>query len=85
MFIKSIAAFTIQLEAHKQGLGSCWVQIRLRDYNESLSSSEYIKKILCIPERMEVECVIGLGYPNEEKEEHHLSDGLISKIHYEMY
>ena len=42
----SIAAAFAQLQAEDLGLGSCWVQVRGRDYDEETSSSEYIKKLL---------------------------------------
>ena len=40
----SIAAYAIQLAAHEQGLGTCWVQMRLREHSEDLSAPEYIKE-----------------------------------------
>ena len=48
----SIAAVIMQLEAEKLGLGSCWVQIRLRESNQGMSSEEYVRKLLGIPEHM---------------------------------
>jgi nitroreductase len=81
----SIAAFAIQMAAHEQGLGTCWVQIRLREHGEGLSASEYLKEIVGIPDSMEVACVIGLGYPDEEKPPHELTEQLLSKVHYEVY
>lgn len=81
----SIAAFAIQLAAHEQGLGTCWVQIRLREHDGQVSASDYLKVIFGIPEHMEVACAIGIGYPDEEKAPHELTEELLAKIHYDCY
>ncbi len=81
----SIAAYAIQLAAHEQGLGTCWVQIRLREHSEVMSASDYLKEKFGIPDQMEVACAIGIGYPDEEKAPHELTEELLSKVHYENY
>lgn len=81
----SIAAYAIQIAAHEQGLGTCWVQIRLRGHHGEISASEYLKTKFCIPEHLEVACAIGIGYPDEEKPPHELTDELLLKVHYEGY
>ena len=58
----SIASLFIQLEAEVLGLGSCWVQINHRFYNDDITSNEYIHEQFKIPERLEVLSVIGIGY-----------------------
>lgn len=63
----SIAAIIIQLAAHDMGLGSCWIQLRGRMYDEKVSSSEYVKKTLELPDHLEIECIISIGYPDEIK------------------
>jgi nitroreductase len=63
----SIAAIIIQLAAHDMGLGSCWIQMRGRMHDERVSSSEYIKKTLELPDHLEIECIISIGYPDEIK------------------
>ncbi len=65
-----IAATFTQLLVESLGLGSCWVQIRNRTHDENTSSDEYLKKLLSIPEELQVECIIGLGYPEEKKPPH---------------
>lgn len=81
----SIAAVIMQLTAHSLGLGTCWVQVRGRQYSGDISSADYIKKILEIPESTEVECIIAIGYPNEEKASHNENSLLYNKIHKEKY
>jgi nitroreductase len=66
----SIAATILQLAAEEMGLGSCWVQIRLRKHGNNLSAEEYIKELLQIPDNLVVASVIGVGYPDETKSGH---------------
>ncbi len=63
----SIAAVTMQYRITELGLGSCWCQIRLRTNVEGVSASETIKKLLGLPESLEVECVLGIGHPAIER------------------
>ena len=63
----SIAAIIIQLAAHDMGLGSCWVQLRGRMYDEKVTSSNYVKQTLNLPGHLEIECIISIGYPDEIK------------------
>jgi len=63
----SIAAIIIQLAAQNLGLGSCWVQLRGRMYDQEMSSSDYVKKLLKLPDHLEIECIISIGYPAENK------------------
>jgi nitroreductase len=71
----SIAAIVIQLTAENIGLGSCWVQIRQRAHDAVSSSEEYLNPLLGLPATHAVECILGIGYPAEEKAGHP-SDGL---------
>jgi nitroreductase len=63
----SIAAITIQYVAKSLGLGSCWIQVRNRQHNQDLTSEEYIQELLAIPENLKVECILAIGYPDEQK------------------
>lgn len=81
----SIVAENIYLEATNQGLGTCWVQIRGSERPDGSSCEEYVKKLLNIPNRLRVLCLMPLGYPAEEKEEHQESEFEKNKIHWEKY
>lgn len=61
----SIASTFIQMAAHDEQLGSCWVQIRERMHDDSISAESYVRKTLDIPENYRVESIIALGYPQE--------------------
>lgn len=81
----SIAAAIIQLTAHSLGLGTCWVHVRGRQYNEGTTSEAYIKQVLDMPDSAKVECMISVGYPDEEKEPHDEESLLYNKIHREKF
>ena len=66
----SIATIFIQLAAESLGLGNCWVQIRGRLHDDNQSAGSYIAELLNIPSNLEVESVVGIGYPAEEKSPH---------------
>ena len=63
----SIAAIIIQLTAVSLGLGSCWAQIRDRQHGSVLTAEGYMQELLGLPEHIKVECVLGIGHPDEEK------------------
>jgi nitroreductase len=63
----SIAAFSAQLTATSIGLGSCWIQIRLRDHSPEKIAEEYVRELLGIPKEHRVLCILAVGYPAEEK------------------
>lgn len=54
------ATENIHLAAHSLGLGTCWVAGVNRDYNDAA------KKILGIPDDIDMVSFIPLGYPDEE-------------------
>lgn len=57
----SIAAINMQMQAEELGLGSCWVQVRNRNFSDTITSGEYINDLLEIPMPIEVLCVITIG------------------------
>lgn len=66
----AIATLIVHLAAADLGLGSCWIQIRQRPHDETRSASRYITEVLGIPPAMEVEAMVAVGYPAEEKKPH---------------
>lgn len=62
----SIASIVLQLEAEDLGLGSCWVQVRLRKTADGEDSETYVRRLLEIPENFRVLCIIGLGVRKEK-------------------
>ncbi len=64
----SIASILVQMVAQSIGLGSCWIQIRKRKFDDHMTSEDYIRKLLNIPSGVKVESIIALGYPAEKRE-----------------
>lgn len=81
----SIAAILLQLTAESLGLGSCWVQIRLRTHDGLQSAEEYLKQLLGIPERYAVEAVLAIGYPAESKPGHPEQSLQREKLHSDRF
>lgn len=77
----SIAASFIQLQAEKEGLGTCWIQIRKREHNDEQSAESYIQDILKMPSNIKILAIIAIGYKDGDKagrDENHLKK---EKIH----
>jgi len=81
----AISATIIQLVAKSLGLGSCWIQIRNRQHSSSKTSEEYIQDILDIPREVKVECIIAIGYPDEEKPPRSQKDLDYDRVFYNTY
>jgi len=81
----SIVSIYIQLAAESIELGSCWIQIRERMHNENQTAQEYISKLLNIPEKIKVESIIAVGYPDEQKPPHKKETLKYEKVYLNSY
>ncbi len=81
----SLASTFIFLAAESIGLRSCWIQIRERMHNESLSSEAYVMDILSVTPKLKVESIIALGYPDETKSFHKKEDLQYEKVYNNQY
>ena len=81
----SIAATYIQLVAESQGLGSCWIQIRNRMHDDTVSAEDYIAEMLHLPKGRKVEAIIAVGYPDEVKPPHSRENLPFEKVHLGVY
>ena len=61
----SIATIIMQLAAEELGLGSCWVQIRMRKDAEGNDATENVKRILNLPENYSVLSIVAIGHKVE--------------------
>jgi nitroreductase len=59
----AIASIILQLTCESLGLGSCWVQIRMRACDDSTTAEERVRQVLNIPPHLRVESIISIGYP----------------------
>lgn len=81
----SIASTLIHLQAHSLGLGSCWIQLRNRSFDQTKSTEAYIREVLSIPENIKIEAMISIGYPAEEKEAYSEKDLRWDKVFVNQY
>lgn len=81
----SIAAIFIHLAASSLGLGSCWIQIRLRRHNQEKSSNDYVAEQLQLPPHLQVEAIVAIGYPAEELPAHTQDELQYEKVHRDFY
>ncbi|WP_026894679.1 nitroreductase family protein [Clostridiisalibacter paucivorans] len=81
----SIASILIQMEAESIGLGSCWIQIRERQHGLGKTAEEYIQQILNVPKNKRIECIIAVGYPDEQKSPHTEEELRFDKVYMNKY
>lgn len=81
----AIATTLIHLQATDLGLGSCWVQIRLRQRMDGTSSQTYLSNLLGLPENMMVLAIVGIGYPVDSKSGHPRSSLCFHQVSYGRY
>lgn len=81
----SIAAINMQLQAEELGIGSCWVQVREREYTEGVSAGEYLNELLQVPMPLEALCIIAFGKKEKERTPNNPDELLWEKVHVECY
>ena len=62
----SIATIILQLAAEEYGLGSCWVQMRLRKDADGNLAEENVRRLLNVPPHYAVLSIVGLGHKARE-------------------
>ncbi len=77
----AIASILVQMVAQSLGLGSCWIQVRNRSFNDQTTSEQYIQRLLQIPAHIKVESTIAVGYPAEKREPLPRADLKDAKVH----
>ena len=63
------------------GVGSCWVQGRLRKAADERTTEEHIRELLAIPEKYALEAILALGMTKEHPEAHSLEELPMEKVH----
>jgi nitroreductase len=66
----SIATLILHLAATDLGLGSCWIQLRERDYDGSKTAGEYAAEVLGLPAGLMVSAIMAIGYPAQQPPPH---------------
>lgn len=81
----SIAMSNMHLMADNLGLGSCWIQGRLREAENGKSTEEYCRTLLNVPEEYALEAILSVGVPEKHPQAHSPEELEKEKIHYETY
>ena len=74
-----IAAILLHLTATDLGLGSCWVQIRLRHHDDQQTAQDYVAGLVGLKAGMVVEAIVAVGYPAENLPGHSVRYCLMKK------
>ena len=81
----SIALTNMHLLADSLGIGSCWIQGRLRQAADGRSSEAYLRELLGFPENCRLEAILALGIPAESPAPHALESLKYEKVHRERF
>ena len=81
----SIALANMHLMADSLGLGSCWIQCRMREATDKRSSEEYVRDKLKFPENYKLEAILSIGIPKNKPKAHDMPDTASGKVHYEKF
>lgn len=75
----------MHLMTHALGLGSCWVQGRLRKAEDGRDSEVFLRDLLGYPENEKLQAILTIGVPAEEKKPYELDELPMEKVHYQKY
>lgn len=81
----SIAMAYMHLMADSLGVGSCWIQGRLRDASDGRTTEAYLRELLGYPEHCRLEAILSLGMPENHPKPHTLEELQREKIHREKF
>lgn len=82
----SVCMTQMHLMASSMGLGSCWLQIRLRPSDEEGTSSEdFVRKTLGLPEGELVEAILAIGNIDKAPDAHEIDKLPLDKVHWEKW
>lgn len=81
----SIVMANMHLMADSLGIGSCWIQGRLREAPDHRSTEQYLRELLHFPEQYKLEAVLSLGIPVSHPLRTELSELKMNKVHWEHF
>lgn len=81
----SIAMANMHLMADALGLGSCWIQGRLRMAADGRTTEEFLRELLKFPENYKLEAILSLGMPQNHPAAYELDALDLSKVHREVF
>lgn len=76
----------MHLMADALGIGSCWLQVRLRNAPDGVrATQDVVKELLGIPEHISVMAILVLGMPAAHPGSRTVEELPLDKIHYERF
>lgn len=81
----SIVMSNMHLMADSLGLGSCWIQGRLRKTAQGQSTELYLRELLNYPESCRLEAILSLGMPRNHAAGQELHSLPSDKIHWNRF
>ena len=81
----SIVMSNMHLMADSLGLGSCWIQGRLRQAGDGATTEEYLRQLLGYPADYRLEAILSLGMPASHRAARALSELPMDKVHQEHF
>lgn len=81
----SIVMSNMHLEASASGVGSCWIQGRMRTAADGRSTQDFVADLLGIPEPFQLEAILSLGMPKEQWAPRIFDESLLAKVHQERF
>ena len=81
----SVAMMGMHLMATELGLGSCWVQVRLREAEDGRASEEFLRDFLEFPSNYQCQAILSIGELERPPKPHELDKLKVEKIHREKF
>lgn len=81
----SVAMTNMHLMADSLGLGSCWLQGRLRTAEDGRDTEDFLRDILGYPANYKLQAVLVLGMPAEHAPAYSLDELPMEKVHAETF
>ena len=81
----SIVMANMHLMASGLGVGSCWVQGRLRTADDGSTTEQYLRQLLGYPEELQLVALLVLGMPEEHPQPRPLTESDWAKVHKEHW
>lgn len=75
----------MHLTADALGVGSCWLQVRLRKAADGRDTADVVRQLLGIPGKYGVMAMLTLGMPASHPAPHTVEELLLDKIHREHF
>lgn len=81
----SIVMANMHIMADSLGVGSCWIQGRLRNTPDGQSTEAYLRDMFGFPKDYALEAILSLGMPAKKGDAYKLEELPMEKVHWEKF